>query len=95
METKLSSSVADLSEDQRKLLESLIGQPLGADEVVYWVVMRPGRTPTTADKARALAGMQELFAKADRHFQEQGTTADEFDAAVDEAVRHVRSQPDA
>jgi hypothetical protein len=94
MESKLSTNVADLSEDQRKLLESLIGQPLDAEEVVYWVVMRPGRTPTAADKARARAGMQELIAKADRHAQEQGTTAEEYGAAVDEAVRHVRSQSD-
>jgi len=35
METKMSSSVADLSDDQRKLLESLIGKPLSAEEVVY------------------------------------------------------------
>ena len=95
METKLSSNVADLSEDQRKLLESLIGQPLSAEEVVYWVVMRPGRTPTAADKARARTGMQELFAKADQHAAEQGTTGEEFETAVDEAVQHVRSQPDA
>jgi len=57
--------------------------------LVYWVVMRPGRLPTSADKARARAGMDELFAKADQHAQEQGTTAKEFDAAVDEAVRHL------
>lgn len=95
METKLSSNVADLSEDQRKLLESLIGQPLSAEEVVYWVVMRPGRTPAAADKARARAGMQELFTQADQLAVEQGTTPEEFETAVDEAVRHVRSQPDA
>jgi hypothetical protein len=58
------------------------------------MVMRPGRIPMSADKARARAGVVELFAKADRHAQEQGITAEEFDVAVDEAVRHVRSQPD-
>jgi hypothetical protein len=94
METKLSSNVADLSEDQRKLLELLIGQPLSAEEVVYWVVVRPGRAPTAADKARARAGMQELFAKADQRAAEQGISGEGFEAAVDEAVRHVRSQSD-
>lgn len=95
METKLSSHIADLSEEQRKLLETLIGQPLSAEEVVYWVVMRPGRPPAAADKARARAGMEELFTKADQHAAEQGTTSDEVEAAVDEAVRHVRSQSGA
>jgi hypothetical protein len=94
MEMKLSSNVADMSEDQRKLLESLIGQPLSAEEVVYWVVMRPGRAPASADKARARAGMQELFANSDQHAAKQGTTGEEFETAVDEAVRHVRSQSD-
>jgi hypothetical protein len=95
METKLSSNVADLSEDQRKLLESLIGQPLSAEEVVYWVVMRPGRPPAAADKARARTGMEALFAKTDQHAVEKGTTAEEFETAVDEVVQHVRSHPDA
>ncbi len=94
MGTKLSSNVADLSEDERKLLESLIGQPLSAEEVVYWVVMRPGRTPVAVEKARARAGIQELFAKADQHAAERRTTPEEFETAVDEEVRHVRSQPD-
>jgi hypothetical protein len=92
MGTRISSNVSDLSEDQRKLLETLIGQPLSAEEVICWAVMRPGRTPAVADKARARAGMQELFAKADQHVADQGAAPAEFDAAVDEAVRHVRSQ---
>ena len=93
MESKLSSNVADLSDDQRQLLETLIGQPLHRDQVLYWVVMSPGREPTTTDKAEASAGLQAIFDKVDRHAVEQGFSPDEFASAVDEAVRHVRSQP--
>ncbi|HUY36836.1 MAG TPA: hypothetical protein VMV69_29220 [Pirellulales bacterium] len=93
MESKLSSNVADLSDDQRQLLELLIGQPLRRDQVLYWVVMSPGREPTTADKAQARAGLQAIFDKVDRHVVEQRISPDVFASAVDEAVRHVRWQP--
>ena len=89
METKLSSNVADLTDEQRRLLESLIGQPLNAEEVVYWTVMRPGRTPRPVR-----AGMQELFKKADQHIAKTGTSPTEIDAAVDEAVQQVRARCD-
>jgi hypothetical protein len=92
MDTRLSSNVADLSDEQRKTVEALIGQPLRSDQVLYWIVMNPGREPTAADKAKARAGLQNLFAKVDRQIDAEGTTPEQFEAAVDEAVRHVRSQ---
>jgi hypothetical protein len=95
MESKLSSNVADLSDEQRRMLESLIGQELRRDQVLYWLVVSPGHEPSPTDKAQARAGLHKIFARVDRRFDEQGTSPDEFTAAVDEAVRHVRSQPDA
>lgn len=92
---KRSSNVADLSDEQRKLLESLIGLPLEPQQVLYWVVVNPGKAPAEVDKARARDGLQELFAKADRRADEQGVSPAEFGAAVDEAVRQVRSRPEA
>ena len=67
MATKFSTPVADLSAEQRRVVESLIGLPLSADQVVCWAVMSPDRTPTSADKVQARAGLQELFAKTDQH----------------------------
>jgi hypothetical protein len=92
MEMKRSSAVADLSDEQRKLLESLIGAPLEPEQVLYWVVVNPGKEPAEADKARARAGLQQLFAKADRHADEQRVSPEEFGEATDEAVRQVRSR---
>ena len=93
MESKLSSSVADLSDEQRQLLESLIGRQLQPDQVLYWLVVSPGHHPTAADKARSRAGLQAIFDKVDRHVADQEISSEEFASAVDEAVRHVRSQP--
>ncbi len=93
MKSKLCSNVADLSDEQRRLLESLIGQELQRDQVLYWLVVSPSHYPTAADKARSRAGLQAIFEKVDRHVADQGISSEEFASAVDEAVRHVRSQP--
>jgi len=93
MESKLSSNVADLSDEERRLLESLIGQQLRSDQVLYWLVVSPGQEPTPLDKTRSRAGMQAIFDKVDRNVSDQGISPEEFASAVDEAVRHVRSQP--
>jgi hypothetical protein len=90
MERKLSSNVADLSDEQRKTLETVLGQPLQRDQVLYWIVMSPGEEPTSADKAKARAGLQNIFQQVDRNMAANGTTPEEFNDAVDEAVQHVR-----
>ncbi|HEV7224477.1 MAG TPA: hypothetical protein VGN42_17345 [Pirellulales bacterium] len=93
MQSKLSTNVVDLSDDQRTVLETLIGQQLRRDQVLYWLVVSPGREPTSEEKAKARSGLQDIFDKVDRHLAEQGTSAEEFASAIDEAVKHVRSQP--
>ena len=93
VESKLSSNVADLSDEERQLLESLIGQELRHDQVLYWLVASPGHTPTNGDKVQSRSGLQAIFRKVDRHVADQGISPEEFASLVDEAVRHVRSQP--
>jgi len=94
MQSKLSTNVVDLSDDQRTVLEALIGQQLRRDQVLYWLVASPGREPTSEEKAQSRSGLQAIFDKIDRRLVEQGTSPEEFASAVDEAVKHVRSQPD-
>jgi hypothetical protein len=93
METKLSSNVADLSAEQRQMLETLIGQPLRQDQVLLWVVASAGHQPTASDKAQARAGLQELFSKVDLRIAQAGGGQDDAEAVIDDAVRQVRSQP--
>ena len=87
-----SSNVADLSDEQRRVLESVIGQPLRSNDVVHWIITTPGRHPTAEDKARARAGLEAIFAKVDRHLRENQVDQAEWEAALDEAVRNVRAQ---
>ncbi|HLJ10153.1 MAG TPA: hypothetical protein VKU82_03135 [Planctomycetaceae bacterium] len=92
MEPKYYSNVADLSDEQRLLLESLIGRELRRDQVLCWLIVSPDRHLTAADKARSRAGLQTIFDKVDRHVADEEISPDEFTLAVDEAVRQVRSQ---
>ena len=92
MTASISTRVADLSEEQRKTVESLIGQPLHSDQEVQWVVVSRGKVPTAEDKARARAGLERISAKVSRNLEEQGISPEEFGEVVDEAVRHVRGQ---
>ncbi len=92
METTSFSNAADLSQDQRLAVESIVGRPLQAEDRVFLVVLRPNREPTAEAKDRARARLDEVFARVDRYGQEHGITADEADAAIDRAVHDIRSR---
>lgn len=94
MATNLSSNVADLSDEQRRVLESVIGCSLETNQVVHWLVTSPGRQPTAADRAAARTGLELIFSKVDRHLEQNQIDQTQWEAAVDEAVRYTRSQPD-
>ena len=92
METTSFSNAADLSQWQRLAVESIVGRPLQAEDRVFVAVLQPNREPTAAAKARARERLGQVFAQVDRFGQEHGITADEADAAIDLAVREIRSQ---
>jgi len=92
MATSMFGRVADLSEEQRKTIELLIGKPLRSDQEVHWMVVSPGTVPTDEDRARARAGLASIAAKVSKNLDEQGLSPEEFGDVVDEAVRHVRGQ---
>ena len=92
MEAKLSSNVADLSDEQRRVLESLIGQPLLENQVLYWILMTVGGQPTAADKAQAPRACKNCSVKSIAMLLNWGSVRRKFEVAVDEAVRHARSR---
>jgi hypothetical protein len=92
METTLFSNVADLSEEQRSAVESMVGRSLQSEDRVFLVVLRTDREPTPEAKARARAKLDQVFAKTDSYGREPGISADDANAAIDQAVREIRSQ---
>lgn len=77
-----SSNVTDLSDEQRRVLESVIGQPLANDQVVHWSITTSRRQPTAADRARARSGLECIFEKVDRNLDEKGVSQAEWERSL-------------
>jgi hypothetical protein len=82
--------VTDLSPDARHAMESLLGRPLRDDEAVAVNIYKPA--PTGAARAEASRRLRERIDKTARRVQ--GFPEAEIDAAIDEAVDHVRHHPE-
>ena len=83
-------NVKQIPRQQKRSLEDLVGRELLDNQQVFILAFTPGVAPTGQARAEAMVGIEKTWAKVDRHMQEQGVTEEEFDAAVDEAVQHVR-----
>lgn len=82
--------MSDLAADDRRSVEHLLGRPLQEDQQVYVVAFTPGVVPDESTRKRALAGMRQAFAAAEQHAQAHGIEDTEIDAAVEEALEHIR-----
>jgi hypothetical protein len=90
MDTVVSRSVLDLPAQQRTTLEQLIGRPLAAEQQVLIMIVDPPAIPSEAARERAAVGIRKIIAEAQAHADAHHVTDDEADAAVEEAMAHVR-----
>ncbi len=92
MENSSFNNVADLSHEQRLVVESIVGESLHPDDQLFLSVLHPGRQPTAEAKSRVREKLERLFAKSDARVDEIGISDDEADAIIDKAVHKVRAQ---
>jgi len=85
--------VNGLSEPDRRSLENLLGHPLAADQQVFVMVLSAGKVVDEATRRAAVHSIRRTLEKVDRHRVSSGITDEEIDAAVDEAMEHVRPRP--
>ena len=90
MESTSSRNVNDLPASERQTLEGMLGQPLGPEQRVFIMAYTPNAVPDKAAREAARAGLQRTFEKIDQHGAAHGITPEEGDAAVEEAMQHVR-----
>jgi hypothetical protein len=83
-------NVDDIESADRQALEHLLGRPLEGDQKVFIMAFTPGKTPDAAVREQARADLQETLAAIQRHASDTLVTAEEADAAVEEAMLHVR-----
>ncbi|HEX4070558.1 MAG TPA: hypothetical protein VHX68_05295 [Planctomycetaceae bacterium] len=90
MENMLSRNVTEIPESSRRSLEDLLGRQLLANQRVLIMVLDPSAAPDKEQRACAAAGLREISAAAQAHADQAGVSDGEIDAAVEEAMGHVR-----
>ncbi len=93
MDTIFNESVSDLSQSKRESLELILGRPLDANQRVFIQVFDPSAAPDETRRRAALASLERTFAKTDEYARRHGITSEDADAAVEEAMNHVRRRP--
>jgi hypothetical protein len=82
--------VTEVPVDTRHAMENIIGRSLGEDEAISINVYKPAPTGQARDEAS-----RRLLARIDKTAQRaQGASEGKIDAAIDEAVDHVRHDPE-
>ena len=82
-------NVRDISPDDRRSLESMLGERLREDQKVCISVV-PVTEPDEEVRRSALARIEEIFSRTEAYAREHGITEREIDEAVEEAMQHVR-----
>ena len=80
----------DIQSDKKRWLEDLLGQQIQGNQQALIMVFTPGGAPDEATRQRAATGIRQTLDQARAHADAQGITDIEIDAAVDEAMQHVR-----
>lgn len=87
-------SVKNLQANGKRLLEDILGQKLQENQQVFIMVLSPGTEPDEAARQRARAGLEATFQKTEAYAREHGVSDEQIDAAIGEAMEHVRPRKD-
>jgi hypothetical protein len=90
MSDMVSFPVNDIPEPDRRSLENLLGRPLEADQQVFVMVCSAGEVADETTRRAAVERIRNTLTNVDRRRAANGVSDDEMDAAIDEAMEHVR-----
>jgi len=79
---------SELPQGVKSAVEQLLGRSIGADEEVSIVAVPPQQVPPSEDRAVVAQKLEAFLAR--RAEKVRDVSDEEIDAAVDEAVDHVR-----
>lgn len=86
----ISLPVHAIAEPERRSLENLLGHPLETDQQVLVLVCSAGRDVDEATRRAAAERIRSTLAAVDQHRAASSIDDSEVDAAIDEAMGHVR-----
>jgi len=90
METLTVRNVNGMQGDKKAALEGLLGQELRNDQQVFIMVFTPGAVPDEEVRRASAERIERTLAAAEQRAAERGISADDSDAAVDEAMEQIR-----
>jgi hypothetical protein len=85
--------VAELPDATRCVVESLVGHPLGNDEMIYVATLGVQVEPAPADRAAAWDELEAIIVQAQRSAAQSGLPSEQIDRLIDaecDAVRYDR-----
>ena len=85
-------NVRDIPPDDKHSLEHILGEPLRDDQRVCIMVIAPDTAPNEQTRRAALERLHQLLDQAERRAEALGITPEEADAAVEDAMQHVRGR---
>jgi hypothetical protein len=90
MSEMISLPVNEIPEPERRSLENLLGHALEASQQIFVMVCSAGQVADEDTRRSAVERIRATLASVDRHRAGKRIPDDEVDAAVDEAMGHVR-----
>ena len=82
--------VKSIESDERRVYESVLGRTLRENQRVIIRVIEGEEEPGEVSRGAALSRAVEIARQGRASVEAQGITAEEADAAIDEAIREVR-----
>ena len=92
MNSMTTRNVVDLPAHDRAALEHLLGRPLTTDQTVFILATASGATADEATRSAARVRLQKTLSQSASEAAASGISPEEADAAIDEAMMHIRSR---
>jgi hypothetical protein len=86
--------VKNLEANSKRFLEEILGGQLREDQQVFIMVLSPGTAPDAEARRQASLGLERVFQQTEAYARQHGVTDTEIDAAIKEAMAHVRPETD-
>lgn len=83
-------SVREIEAAERQVYETVLGRRLHKNQQVIIRVLTPGVVPLEEARRKALGRADAIAQQGRANAAAQGVTDDDLDAAIDEAITHVR-----
>ena len=92
IQTSVDRTVSDITPQQRRAIEELVGGDLAPDQRIFVLAYRPEIETSEAAKKVARSRIESLLSKAHENAKPQDLALSEIDAAIEDAIQSTNEQ---